>query len=163
MFIYEVFEGNMISFLRRRSEVDDQQILKYARLSNCVWMKFLLRSKETKDKNGKKDQKNDFCERKIVVRDGPIEEVTEMSAEFCDENAVHLWIPDSISIVKYKSFHNFDRFLALSFESNSGLIRIESKAFYGSSLESIVIPSTVQILGSSCFSFCKSLSSLSFE
>jgi serine/threonine protein kinase len=42
------------------------------------------------------------------------------------------------------------------------LTRIESNAFSSSSLQSIIIPSTVQILGSSCFSDCKSLSSISF-
>jgi hypothetical protein len=43
------------------------------------------------------------------------------------------------------------------------LIRIESKAFFHSSLESIEIPRNVEILGSSCFSDCESLSSISFE
>jgi hypothetical protein len=43
------------------------------------------------------------------------------------------------------------------------LTRIESSAFYGSSLQSILIPSSVQILGSGCFSSCKSLSSISFD
>jgi hypothetical protein len=38
-----------------------------------------------------------------------------------------------------------------------------SSAFSYSSLESIVIPSTVQILGSFCFSYCKSLSSIIVE
>jgi hypothetical protein len=42
------------------------------------------------------------------------------------------------------------------------LTRIESSAFSSSSLQSIIIPSTVQILGFSCFSYCKSLSSISF-
>jgi TPR repeat protein len=51
----------------------------------------------------------------------------------------------------------------ISFESNSRLIRIESDAFSESSLQSIVIPMSVEILGSSCFSFCRSLSSISFE
>jgi hypothetical protein len=43
------------------------------------------------------------------------------------------------------------------------LIRIESEAFSFSSLQSIEIPRNVEILGSSCFSSCKSLSSISFE
>jgi hypothetical protein len=46
---------------------------------------------------------------------------------------------------------------------HSQLIRIESDAFSCSSLQSIVIPSSVEILGSSCFSRCESLSSISFE
>jgi hypothetical protein len=44
------------------------------------------------------------------------------------------------------------------------LTRIESKALlYCSSLKSITIPRHVQILYSSCFSYCNSLSSISFE
>jgi uncharacterized protein YuzB (UPF0349 family) len=43
------------------------------------------------------------------------------------------------------------------------LTRIESEAFYESSLESILIPRNVEILGSGCFSYCKSFSSIRFE
>jgi hypothetical protein len=43
------------------------------------------------------------------------------------------------------------------------LAQIDSNAFSESSLQSIVIPSSVEILGSSCFSRCQSLSSISFE
>jgi hypothetical protein len=126
-------------------------------------MEFLLQSKQSNNKSEGKDRMNDFCQRKIVVRDGSIEQLTEMSAEFRDGNAVHVWIPDSILILKSKYFHNFHQFFAISFESNSRLIRIASSAFQVSSLQSIVIPSTVQILASSCFSGCKSLLSISFE
>jgi hypothetical protein len=42
-------------------------------------------------------------------------------------------------------------------------MRIESEAFSESSLESIMIPCSVQILGSSCFAWCHSLSSITFE
>jgi hypothetical protein len=41
--------------------------------------------------------------------------------------------------------------------------RIELSAFSYSSLESILIPRSVEILSSSCFSSCQSLSSISFE
>jgi hypothetical protein len=51
----------------------------------------------------------------------------------------------------------------MSFESNSGLARIKSEAFSFSSLQSIGIPRHIEILGSSCFSWCKSPSSVSFE
>jgi hypothetical protein len=43
------------------------------------------------------------------------------------------------------------------------LTQIESGAFYKSSLQSILIPRNVEILGSQCFSFCMSLSSITFE
>jgi hypothetical protein len=40
---------------------------------------------------------------------------------------------------------------------------IRSRAFSSSSLTSIVIPRTVEIIGSECFRSCESLSSVSFE
>jgi hypothetical protein len=43
------------------------------------------------------------------------------------------------------------------------LTRIESYAFSHSSLRSIELPRNVEILGSSCFSCCVSLSSVVFE
>jgi hypothetical protein len=48
-------------------------------------------------------------------------------------------------------------------ESNSRLTRIESAVFYQPSLQSILIPSNVEIRGSSCFSDCESLLSITFE
>jgi hypothetical protein len=54
-------------------------------------------------------------------------------------------------------------FSSITFASNSELIRIESSAFYESSLESILIPNNVEILESKCFSSCYSLSSIPFE
>jgi hypothetical protein len=52
---------------------------------------------------------------------------------------------------------------SISFELNSELKRIESLAFSYSSLQSIVIPRSVEILCSSSFWNCQSLSSISFE
>jgi hypothetical protein len=43
------------------------------------------------------------------------------------------------------------------------LTRIESEAFLSSSLQSILIPRNVEIVGSECFSRCVSLSSITFE
>jgi hypothetical protein len=43
------------------------------------------------------------------------------------------------------------------------LTRIESNACWSIGLESVVIPSNVEILGSKCFSACESLLSISFE
>jgi hypothetical protein len=42
-------------------------------------------------------------------------------------------------------------------------MRIESEAFSFSSLQSIMIPRNVEILGSKCFSHCRSLSLIIFE
>jgi uncharacterized protein YuzB (UPF0349 family) len=75
----------------------------------------------------------------------------------------NLEIVSDLEILGLSCFSYCTSLSSISFESNSGLIRIESFAFSGSSLESIVIPSTVQIFGSSCFYSCESLSSITFE
>jgi hypothetical protein len=49
------------------------------------------------------------------------------------------------------------------FESGSRLERIEESAFCLSGLKSILIPSSVVILGKWSFSVCKSLESVTFE
>jgi hypothetical protein len=49
------------------------------------------------------------------------------------------------------------------FESGSRLERIEGSAFSGSRLKSILIPSSVVVLGKESFSQCKSLESVTFE
>jgi hypothetical protein len=75
----------------------------------------------------------------------------------------HIQISSDIEILGSSCFSYCKSLSSISFESNSGLNRIESFAFSNSSLESISIPRNVEILGSSCFSDCKSLSSISFE
>jgi hypothetical protein len=60
-------------------------------------------------------------------------------------------------------FSGLGRFHSISFKSDSRLTRIESEAFSYSSLQSLLIPSNVEILCSECFPNCKSLLSISFE
>jgi hypothetical protein len=50
-----------------------------------------------------------------------------------------------------------------TFESDSYLQSIEESAFSESGLQSIIIPSSVEILCKSCFERCRSLSSITFE
>jgi hypothetical protein len=52
---------------------------------------------------------------------------------------------------------------SIIFESHSRLMVIESQAFSSSLIQSISIPSSVEILGSFCFHRCKLLSSITFE
>jgi hypothetical protein len=52
---------------------------------------------------------------------------------------------------------------SIEFDNGSNLIRIEESAFSSSGLKSIVIPSSVEILGKSCFGHCQSLESIIFE
>jgi hypothetical protein len=112
-----------------------------------------------------------FYERRVVVKSGSINTVI-LSALRALGNAEiqRVWIPDSIIILNWhRPTGQFDiatKHLALKsivFESNSHLTRIESKAFSKSSLQSILIPRNIEILGSKCFSSCKSLSSITFE
>jgi hypothetical protein len=72
-------------------------------------------------------------------------------------------IPNNVEILGWRCFFYCKSLSSITFESSSRLTRIESEAFYGSSLQSILIPSNVEILGSHCFSFCESLSSITFE
>jgi hypothetical protein len=51
----------------------------------------------------------------------------------------------------------------VTFESGSRLERIQEWAFYHSGLKSILIPSSVVVLGKWSFSGCKSLESVAFE
>jgi hypothetical protein len=64
----------------------------------------------------------------------------------------------STFILDCECFKNFMQFCSVSFELNSRLTRIESSSFSSSSLQSIVMPRNVEIICSSCFSFCQPLS-----
>jgi hypothetical protein len=80
---------------------------------------------------------------------------------FCESAEVE--IPNNIEILGSRCFSSCKSLSSITFESNSRLTRIESKAFYESSLQSILIPMNVEMLGSKCFSYCYSLSSITFE
>jgi hypothetical protein len=73
-------------------------------------------------------------------------------------------IPRHVQILCSSCFSDCKSISSISFETESELIHIDSKAFHNcSSLKSITIPHHFQILCSSCFSHCNSLSSISFE
>jgi hypothetical protein len=112
-----------------------------------------------------RNERMELFERRIVMREGSIEGIVDLRGFCHDElrNAVRVWIPISISIVPAKLFHDMRQLRSFSFETNSGLRRIESGAFSSALLQSILIPYSVEILCSSCFSNCQLLSSISFE
>jgi hypothetical protein len=109
-----------------------------------------------------------FYERRVVVIDGSINTVT---LNALSQTAIlRVWIPNSILFLKGPHrpiqlglVNQRDPLKLIVFESNSCLTRIESKVFSSSSLQSILIPRSVEILGSDCFSYCKSFSSITFE
>jgi hypothetical protein len=83
---------------------------------------------------------------------------------------LRVWIPHSIRFLNWHwptrpfGFGKEHRALKLIvFESISRLTRIESEAFSDLLLQSIVIASNVEILGSCCFCTYKSLSSITYE
>jgi hypothetical protein len=53
--------------------------------------------------------------------------------------------------------------VSITIESNSRLIKIEDEAFSGSGLTTIMIPSSVEVIGRCCFKYCKSLVSVTIE
>jgi hypothetical protein len=77
-------------------------------------------------------------------------------------NSSHLTICSDIEILGSTSFSKNESLSLISFESPSRLIRIESNAFSYSSIESIIIPRSVQFIDSSAFTPTK-LSSISIE
>jgi hypothetical protein len=81
-------------------------------------------------------------------------------SELIDASPVGVWFPDSIEILVCRCFDKCHQLSSISFEWDSGVIRIGSHAFSSPPLRSIVIPSTVEIIGSSCFEECESLSSI---
>jgi hypothetical protein len=104
---------------------------------------------------------NVFSHRRIIVRDGLID-VPTLSAQQ-STLIVQAWMPASISLLSVEYFKSLKQFDSISFEGDSRLTRIESFAFSSSSLRSIVILCSTEILGPSCFRECRSLSSISFE
>jgi hypothetical protein len=50
-----------------------------------------------------------------------------------------------------------------AFETDSRLSRLEERAFCESGLTSIHLPASVTVIGEACFSYCRSLASITFE
>jgi hypothetical protein len=107
-------------------------------------------------------------ERPIVVKEGSIKTVGISAVS--DSGILEVWIPNLIvflngfpKVGQFGFLEKLRPFHSILFESNSRLTRIESNAFHKTSLQSVLIPNNVGILGSNCFSCCKSLSSITFE
>jgi hypothetical protein len=109
-----------------------------------------------------------FYERRLVVEGGSIKTIS--LCVLGNTGILSVWIPNSIMFLnwhrptdRFGIRKKHDPLESIVFESNSRLTRIGSAIFYDSSLQSILIPRNVEILGSSCFSDCESLSSITFE
>jgi hypothetical protein len=60
-------------------------------------------------------------------------------------------IPQRVEIIGSMCFHRHGSILSISFESNSRLKRIESKAFAGTGIHSIMLPSQVSLITGDAF------------
>jgi hypothetical protein len=102
------------------------------------------------------------------VRSGSINTVTHCVPS--NTKILRAWIPDSIIFLNWPletlpfgigKGHGCLKWIV--FESNSRLARIELQGVSFSSLQSILIPRNVEILGSRFFFGCGSLSAITFE
>jgi hypothetical protein len=99
-------------------------------------------------------------QRRIVVENGSIKSPYLCAKIYSDP--VQVWFDASILILQFRLFRQTRRLHSVTFESNSRLTRIESRAFSLSSLQSIVILRGVRFLDGSAFRNVK-LSSISIE
>jgi hypothetical protein len=73
-------------------------------------------------------------------------------------------IPASVESLGEECFSGCATLSSLTFESESKLVRIQTRTFANSEkLKSISIPASVESLGDECFFACRSLSSVTFE
>jgi hypothetical protein len=96
--------------------------------------------------------------RRIVVENGSTRYILILDSK--NRGSRRVLIPGSITVLAADYLYQIRETEIITFESQTRLTRIESEAFSSSSFESIEIPRNVEILGSSCFSQCKSLSSI---
>jgi hypothetical protein len=69
----------------------------------------------------------------------------------CGFSTFGIWVPRTVEIVSLPCDSNDDQLSSISFESRSRLTRIESNAFISSTLQSILIPRSVQSSEASAF------------
>jgi hypothetical protein len=116
-----------------------------------------LQSRRTTTSTGS----TDVYERRLIVGDGSVSWMHQMHRmqhlqQFSKDELsemIRTWIPASISMMKPNLFSALRHFHSISFESNSRLTRIESSAFSGSSLQSIMIPWLFKLLVLHVFHF----------
>jgi hypothetical protein len=105
-----------------------------------------------------------FCRSKIFVR-GQIFPISILAKhEPFSPRKNFDCIPASIQILWATCYHSEENIRYVAFEFGSVLSQIGDHAFaYCCSLQSILIPRTVQILGCECFSNCLWLATTTFE
>jgi hypothetical protein len=133
-------------------------------LSFSLFSFFSLGSRQNIDDS----DSTEFYKHRVIVKDGSIKMATVSTLS--KTGILCVWIPDSIIFLNW--YRTTGRtgigkesvpLKSIVFESNSRLTRIGSEILSQSSLQSILIPSNVEILESKYFYRCKSLSSIIFE
>jgi hypothetical protein len=99
--------------------------------------------------------------RHLCVQGGFLKKLTRYGAEMTSDQNQPAWFPESILTMVASAY--IKDYIWIAFETNSRLIRLESSVFSTSSLQSIIIPSSVEILESECFQTCNLLSTIIFE
>jgi hypothetical protein len=103
---------------------------------------------------------DEFCPR-IIVTDGIIQCVSAVvNPPF---SVTRLWIHFRIDFIASACISESQKFKFLVFENVSMLERIESGLFSETSLKSVVISRSVEVLCENCFLKCKLLSSVTIE
>jgi hypothetical protein len=101
------------------------------------------------------------CCPRIMVVDGPIRCVSIVDNPRFP--ATKLWIPSPIGFIASLCFSSYRQFKSLVFEDVPILERIETRIFSKTSLRSVALPRSVEILGEECFLECGLLSSVTIE
>jgi hypothetical protein len=99
-------------------------------------------------------------------RDSSLEGICDSG--FRESELRSIVVPSSVVVLGKESFHGCRSLESVTFESGSRLERIERSAFSGTvifsnKLKSVLIPSSVVVLGKRSFGQCKSLESVTFE
>jgi hypothetical protein len=72
-------------------------------------------------------------------------------------------IKREIEVLGAGCFRSMEFVREVTFETRSGLKRMECGAFVGCGLEKITVPSSVEVVGEICFGMCRSLCEVTFE
>ncbi len=96
----------------------------------------------------------------VVIEEG-IQTIEAEAFKYCDINTIY--IPSTVTEIKYKAFYSEGMVSKVYFAENSNLTTIGEFAFAYCDLQSIRIPASVTTVGRCAFHSCESLSECIFE
>lgn len=99
----------------------------------------------------------------VTLTASDLEGITQVQAAFYYyPNELNITIPSTVTIIKDSAFYRC-KFGSFEIEENSQLKEIESVAFSHSSIKSVHIPKSLEIMGNGAFSYCNLIESITFE